>query len=100
MKIFFPKFENGGTHVNVSGAGVVKTAPNKENAIKFIEFLASKDAQGLFAAGNFEYPVLAGIEPSDLVKSWGSFEDDKISINTLGENNAKAVKIFDLAGWK
>ena len=100
VKIFFPKFENGGTHINVSGAGVVKTAPNKDNAVKFIEFLASKDAQGLFAAGNFEYPVLAGIEPSDLVKSWGSFEDDKISINTLGENNAKAVKIFDLAGWK
>lgn len=100
VKIFFPKFKNGGTHVNVSGAGVVKTAPNKDNAVKFIEFLASKEAQGLFAAGNFEYPVLAGIEPSDLVKSWGTFEDDKISINTLGENNAKAVKIFDQAGWK
>jgi iron(III) transport system substrate-binding protein len=100
VKIFFPKFENGGTHVNVSGAGVVKTAPNKENAVKFVEFLASKDAQGLFAAGNFEYPVLAGIEASEIVKSWGTFEDDNISINTLGENNAKAVKIFDQAGWK
>ncbi len=100
VKIFFPKFENGGTHVNVSGAGVIKTAPNKDNAVKFIEFLASKDAQGLFAAGNFEYPVLSGIEPSDLVKSWGTFKDDTISINTLGENNAKAVKIFDQAGWK
>lgn len=100
VKIFFPTFENGGTHVNVSGAGVVKTAPNKDNAVKFIEFLASKDAQGLFAAGNFEYPVLAGIESSDIVKSWGTFKDDTISINTLGENNAKAVKIFDQAGWK
>lgn len=100
VKIFFPKFENGGTHINVSGAGVAKYAPNKENAIKFIEFLASKDAQGLFAQGNFEYPVLAGIEPSDLVKSWGSFKDDNISINTLGENNSKAVRIFDKAGWR
>lgn len=100
VKIFFPKFENGGTHINVSGAGVVKTAPNKENAIKFIEFLASKEAQGLFAAGNFEYPVLKGIPTSDVVASWGTFEDDTISINTLGENNAKAVKIFDQAGWK
>lgn len=100
VKIFFPKFENGGTHINVSGAGVVKTAPNKDNAVKFIEFLASKDAQGLFAAGNFEYPVLKGIPTSDVVASWGTFEDDTISINTLGENNAKAVKIFDQAGWK
>ena len=100
VKIFFPKFENGGTHINVSGAGVTKYSPNKENAIKFIEFLASSDAQKLFAEGNFEYPVLKGIESSDIVKSWGTFKDDTISINTLGENNAKAVKIFDLAGWK
>ena len=100
VKILFPKFENGGTHINVSGAGVAKYAPNKANAIKFIEFLAGPDAQKLFAEGNFEYPVLAGVKASDLVSSWGTFEDDTISINTLGENNAKAVKIFDLAGWK
>ena len=100
VKIFFPKFKNGGTHINVSGAGIAKYSPNKENGIKFIEFLASKEAQGLFASGNFEYPVLAGTPTSDIVSSWGTFEDDNISINTLGENNAKAVKIFDLAGWK
>ncbi|RXK03129.1 Fe(3+) ABC transporter substrate-binding protein [Arcobacter sp. CECT 8989] len=100
VKIFFPKFENGGTHINVSGAGVAKYAPNKENAIKFVEFLASPDAQELFAKGNFEYPVLKGVKPSKLVSSWGTFEDDTISINTLGENNAKAVKIFDQAGWR
>ncbi len=100
MKIFFPKFEKGGTHINVSGAGVAKYAPNKANAIKFIEFLASSDAQKLFAQGNYEYPVLAGIESSPLVTSWGTFKEDNISINSLGENNAKAVKIFDQAGWK
>lgn len=100
VKVFFPTFENGGTHINVSGAGVAKYAPNKANAIKFIEFMASKDAQKLFAQGNYEYPVLAGVESSDLVKSWGTFKDDTISINTLGENNAKAVRIFDRAGWK
>ena len=100
MKIFFPKFENGGTHINVSGAGVAKYAPNKANAVKFIEFLASKDAQQLFAEGNYEYPVLAGVPTSKLVSSWGTFKDDTISINSLGENNAKAVKIFDQAGWK
>ncbi len=100
VKIFFPKFENGGTHINVSGAGVAKYAPNKANAIKFIEFLASPDAQKLFAQANFEYPVLKGVPSSKLVSSWGTFKDDNISINTLGENNAKAVKVFDQAGWK
>ena len=100
VKVFFPTFKNGGTHINVSGAGVAKYAPNKKNAIKFIEFMASKDAQKLFAEGNYEYPVLAGVKSSKLVSSWGTFKDDTISINTLGENNAKAVKIFDLAGWK
>lgn len=100
VKIFFPKFEKGGTHINVSGAGVAKYAPNKANAIKFVEFLASKDAQKLFAEGNFEYPVVKGVPTSKLVSSWGTFEDDNISINTLGENNAKAIKVFDEAGWK
>lgn len=100
VKILFPTFENGGTHINISGAGVAKYAPNKANAIKFIEFLASKDAQKLFAEGNYEYPVLAGVESSKLVSSWGEFKDDTISINTLGENNKAAVKIFDKAGWK
>jgi iron(III) transport system substrate-binding protein len=100
VKIFFPKFENGGTHINVSGAGVAKYAPNKDNAIKFVEFLASKEAQELFAKANYEYPVLAGVKSSELVSSWGQFKDDTISINTLGENNKAAVKVFDQAGWK
>lgn len=100
MKIFFPTFKDGGTHVNVSGAGVAKFAPNKVNAVKFIEFLASVDAQKLFAEANYEYPVLAGVKSSDLVTSWGTFKEDTISMNALGENNAKAVKIFDIAGWK
>ncbi|MGM0519658.1 MAG: Fe(3+) ABC transporter substrate-binding protein [Campylobacterota bacterium] len=100
VKIVFPEFKNGGTHINVSGAGVAKYAPNKDNAIKFIEFLASKDAQKLFAKGNYEYPVLDSVEPSKLVSSWGQFKDDNISINILGQNNEAAVKVFDKAGWK
>ena len=100
VKIIFPKFKNGGTHINVSGAGVAKYAPNKDNAIKFIEFLASPEAQDLFANSNFEYPVTKGVKKNDVVSSWGSFEDDTISINTLGKYNAKAVKIFDKAGWR
>jgi len=100
VKIFFPTFKNGGTHINVSGAGVAKYAPNKDNAVKFIEFMASKEAQELFAQGNYEYPVLEGVKSSKLVSSWGQFKDDTISINTLGENNAAAIKVFDKAGWK
>ena len=100
VKVFFPTFENGGTHVNVSGAGVAKFAPNKANAIKFIEFLASADAQELFAKGNYEYPILEGVKSSELVTSWGTFKSDGISMNALGKNNKAAIKIFDQAGWK
>lgn len=100
VKVLFPKFEKGGTHINVSGAGVAKYSPNKENAIKFIEFLASKEAQKLFAEANFEYPILKDVEVSEIVKSWGTFEDDTVSMNILGENNKLAVKIFDQANWK
>ncbi len=100
MKIVFPVFKNGGTHINISGAGVTKYSYNKANAIKFIEFLASKDAQKLFAQANFEYPILKGVKASKLVSSWGVFQEDNISMNSLGQNNAKAVKIFDKAKWR
>ncbi|CAI8223414.1 MAG: Fe(3+) ABC transporter substrate-binding protein [Sulfurovum sp.] len=100
LKVIFPKFKNGGTHVNVSAAGVAKYAKNKENAIKFIEFLASKEAQEVFAKGNYEYPVIKDAGISDIVSSWGTLEDDNITISDLGNNNKDAVKVFDIAGWK
>lgn len=100
INVVFPKFKNGGTHVNVSAAGVAKYSKNKENAIKFIEFLASKDAQAIFAKGNYEYPVVKGSEISPLVKSWGTLVEDDVTINKLGENNAAAVKALDKAGWR
>lgn len=100
VKVFFPNQEGRGTHINVSGAGVAKYAPNKKNAIKFIEFLASKEAQKVFAEANFEYPVNAAVSPSELLKSWGTFKEDTLSLTKLGENNKKAVLIFDSAGWK
>lgn len=100
LKIIFPKFENGATHVNVSAAGVAKNAKNKENAIKFIEFLTSKGAQEIFAKGNFEYPVVSGAEISPIVSAWGKVQDDNLTINDLGKYNADAVKALDVAGWK
>lgn len=100
VKIFFPKFENGGTHINISAAGVAKYAKNKENAIKFIEFLASKEAQEIFANGNFEYPIIKDAKIAPLVASWGELEEDNITINDLGRYNKDAVKALDIAGWK
>jgi iron(III) transport system substrate-binding protein len=100
LNVIFPKFENGGTHINISAAGVAKYAKNKENAIKFIEFLLSQEAQEIFAKGNFEYPVLKNAQISPIVASWGTLEDDSVSINDLGKFNKDAVKALDIAGWK
>tara|TARA_R110000850_G_scaffold182360_1_gene307822 strand:+ start:83430 stop:84467 length:1038 start_codon:yes stop_codon:yes gene_type:complete len=98
--IFFPNQETTGTHVNVSGAGVAQYAPNKENAIKFIEFLVSEEAQKVFASTNYEYPVNTNVEVSETLKNWGEFKEDNINLSLLGENNKKAVILFDEASWK
>jgi len=101
INIFFPnQGENeSGTHINVSGAGVVKYSKHKENAIKFIEFLASVKAQELFAKVNFEYPVNPNAEMSDLLKSWGTFKEDKTSLYKIGNKNIEAVKMLNQVGW-
>lgn len=98
--VFFPNQNNRGTHINISGAGVTKYSKNRENAEKLLDFLLSVKAQEKFAKGNHEYPVNADAAVSDLVKSWGKFKEDKVDLNLLGENNTKAVKVFDEAGWK
>lgn len=98
--LFFPNQETTGTHINVSGAGVAKYAPNKENAIKFIEFLVSEEAQSVFALSNYEYPVNENVEVSQTLKNWGDFKEDKINLSLLGENNKKAVILFDEGGWR
>lgn len=100
VNIFFPNQETTGTHINVSGIGVAKYSPNKENAIQFIEFLLQEKAQNIFAGSNFEYPVNPNVEPSEILKSWGDFKEDKLSLNELGKNNKEAVIIFDKVGWK
>ncbi|WP_409289256.1 Fe(3+) ABC transporter substrate-binding protein [Peribacillus sp. SCS-37] len=100
MGVFFPNQETTGTHINVSGIGLTKHAKNKENAIKLMEYLSGKEAQGKFAQANYEYPVNKDVEPSELLKSWGDFKSQDISLTTLGEYNADAVKLFNEAGWK
>jgi iron(III) transport system substrate-binding protein len=97
--VFFPNQDDRGAHVNISGAGVVKSAPNKENAIKFLEYLSSDAAQVFFAQGNNEYPVVEGIPVDAVVGGFGTFEADDLNVNLLGENQAEAVRIMDRAGW-
>lgn len=99
VRLYFPNQEDRGTHINVSGIGVAKHAPNKENAVKFIEYLVSKDVQEKFAKANYEYPVNADAERSELLNSWGDFKEDNLSLNKLGELNKDAVIIFDKVGW-
>ena len=98
-KVFFPNQDTRGTHVNVSGAGVAKYAPNKDNAIKFLEFMISPEAQAIFAGANFEYPVRDGAEQAAVIASWGDFKEDEINVVELGRNNAEAVMLMDRAGW-
>lgn len=98
--LFFPNQDGRGTHINVSGAGVAKYAPNQENAVRFIEFLISEKAQKVFTNSNYEYPVLRSVEPVQDIKAWGDFKEDTLGLNKLGENNKKAVLIFDETGWK
>ena len=100
--MFFPNQgkNDRGTHINISGIGVTKYAKNKENAIKFIEFLCSQEAQKIFTSVNYEYPVNKNVMPSKLLQSWGSFKEDKIELYKLGQNNAKAIRIFDKAKWQ
>ncbi|MGY6523736.1 MAG: Fe(3+) ABC transporter substrate-binding protein [Mongoliitalea sp.] len=98
--IFFPNQDDRGTHINISGAGVTKYAPNKDNAIKLLEFLSSKDAQEFLANINFEYPVNPAAAFSEQLLKWGTFKADDINLSVLGENNSEAVVIFDKVGWK
>ncbi len=100
MKIFFPNQNTTGTHVNISGAGVCKYAPNKENATKFLEFLSSKSAQEKFSTANYEYPVNPKASTSMMLLMWGKMKEDPLNLAILGELNKQAVSTFDAAGWK
>ena len=97
--VFFLNQKDRGAHINVSGIGVAKYAPNKEYAIKFIEYLVSKDVQEIFAKANYEYPVNKEASASDLLKSWGDFKEDDLPLSKLGELNKEAVIIFDEVAW-
>ncbi|HEY9646819.1 MAG TPA: Fe(3+) ABC transporter substrate-binding protein [Chroococcidiopsis sp.] len=100
IRVFFPNQRDRGAHVNISGGGVVKTAPNKEAAVRFLEYLVSPEAQRIFALGNYEYPVVAGAEVDPVVTAFGRFRDDSINAAVIGRNNPEALRIMDRAGWR
>ena len=96
--VLFPNQDDRGAHVNISGAGVAKHAPNRANAVKFLEYLTSDFAQRLFAEGNNEYPVIG--DASGPIAGLGAFKEDAVNAAVLGTNQALAVRIFDRAGWQ
>ena len=95
VTILFPNSGERGTHVNVSGAIVAKHAPHKDDAVKLVEFLASDRGQELYAEANNEYPVKEGVPWSQLVKSWGDFKPDPISLNDIAALRKKASELVD-----
>ena len=100
LKVFWPDQNGTGTHVNISGAAVAKHAPNKDNAVKLIEFLANADSQKWYAETNHEYPVVVGVSTSELLNSFGQFKAEEVPLQKVGELNATAIRIMDKAGWQ
>ena len=101
ITIIWPNQQGVGTHINVSGGGMLKSAPNKESAIRFLEYLASEDAQRYFADGNNEWPAVASVSVKNpALDTMGKFKPDTLSVATLAKNSAAAQRIYDRAGWK
>ncbi len=99
--VVFPNQSNWGTHVNVSGAGVMKNAPNREAAVRFLEYLASDQAQRHFADGNNEWPVVPSVKPDNpVLAAFGAFRHDALNVAVLGRNQPASQKIYDRVAWK
>lgn len=95
VHIVFPNASDRGTHVNISGMALAAHAPHKETAVKFMEWLASAEAQKIYAAANSEYPVVEGVETTDLIKSWGPLKADPIALEDLAKLRTKASELVD-----
>lgn len=99
VRIDFPRFEDGGTHINISGAAIAKHAPNLENAYRLLEFLTSDLGQTIYALANYEYPVRPDVEIADIVASWGTFTPDTVDLTDIAELRATALEIVDRVGF-
>lgn len=99
--IVFPNQKSFGTHINISGAGVMRHAPHRDNAIRFLEYLASPDAQAHFANGNNEWPAVPGVKVDNpALARLGEFREDELNVGKLGQNQPLAQKIFNIVGLK
>jgi iron(III) transport system substrate-binding protein len=99
VNIVFPTFATGGTHLNISGVAMTAAAPNKENALKFMEWLSGDVAQKIYAETNHEYPVKLGVERSALVASWGEFTADSKTLAEIAAQRPAAVKIMETVNF-
>jgi len=100
VALAFPEQAGVGTHVNISGGGVAAHAPNKANAIAFLNFLASDEAQRIFAEGNHEFPAVPSVKSPPDVAAISAFKADDLSLSALGEHQAEAQNLYNQAGWR
>jgi iron(III) transport system substrate-binding protein len=99
IKIMFPNARDRGTHVNISGMALARHAPNKANALKLMEFLASDEAQRIYADANNEYPVSGRVEPAAIVKSWGPLKADPLPLENIAKFRKRASELMDKVGF-
>ncbi|MFE8069587.1 Fe(3+) ABC transporter substrate-binding protein [Marinobacteraceae bacterium S3BR75-40.1] len=97
--LVFPNQDGRGTHVNISGAALTKSTPNREEAIKLLEFLSSEKAQQIYAETNFEHPVNPDVTPTGLVAEWGDFKVDDLPLQKIADYREEAVKLVDRVGF-
>lgn len=100
VKLFWANQGTTGTHVNISGAGVVASSDNADGTLKLIEWLSSDKAQGLYASSDKEFPVKEGVDESEMLRSWGEFKKDDINVQKFGELQTQAIQMMDKAGYK
>ena len=102
VNVFFPNqgVDQTGAHVNISGIGLLKTAPNLNNAKKLMKYLTSEYAQDYYTNNSFEYPVNTKVEPSTILSEWGEFKIDNLDLNKLGVFRKKAMQIFEKSNWQ
>ena len=100
LNLFWANQNDRGVHINISGAGIVKTSKNKENAISLLEYLSSDRAQNFYASANKEYPVLIGAKAHESIQAWGNFNEDNINVSKLGSLQKQAVLLAQEVGYK
>jgi iron(III) transport system substrate-binding protein len=100
VAVFWPNQTGRGAHVNISGAGVTKSARHRDAAIRLLEFLTGEEAQRIYATVGHEMPVRPGVAVGPIVEAMGRFKPDGLDLTALGRHNAAAVRIFDRVGWR